>query len=212
MRLWHHFTQHHHWKLRGCGLERQAIRGAENWQVMSGRSPATRGAPQESVPRSTLSTVFISNTDGDTVRFVDDLNCLDWQTAKLQCRSPLINLRSGPTGTSWGSMRKHGPLQAEKHFTEESSWWKGTREHRGHEAECESPACSHRNRACHVLGHMRGTVARKLWEVTISLCSALHPVFGSRSPRGVRWNWKGSSGRLLTCSEACSNVRGAEER
>lgn len=197
------------WKLRGCGLKRQTVREAENWQVMPGRSPATREAPKGSVLRSTLFSIFISNLDDDTVRFVDDLNCLDWQTAKLQCRGSFINLRSGPTDTAWGSARKHDPLQAGKHLAEGSSWRKGAGDYRGQKAKCESPASSHLNRACHILGYTRKAVARKLREVIISLSSALHPTFGSSSPRGTWRNWKGSSGGFLRHLEGCERSWGS---
>lgn len=116
--------------------------------------------------------------------------------AKLQCRCSFINLRSGPTDTSWCSTWKHDPLQSGKHLAEESSWWKGAGDHRGHKAKCESPVCSHLNRACHILGYIRRTVARTLRKVIIYLCSALHPIFGFSSPRGAWRNWKESSGGL----------------
>lgn len=89
------------WKLRGCGLERQTVRRAENWQVMSGRSPATRGACKGSVLRITLFSIFNNSLNSDTVRFVDDkLPGLTGKTAKFQCGGSLINLGSGPVGTS----------------------------------------------------------------------------------------------------------------
>lgn len=111
-------------------------RGTENCLVMPDRSPATRGAPKGSVPKSRLFSIFIRYLDGDTVRFVDDLSCLHWQTAKLPCRSSFIHLRSEPTDTSWCSTRKHDLFQAGKHLAEEPSWLKGVGDYRGHKAKC----------------------------------------------------------------------------
>lgn len=101
---------------------------------MPDRSPATRGAPRGSVPKSTLFSIFIRCPDGDTVRFVDGLNCLHWQTAKLPCRGSFLYLRSGPADTPWCSTRKHDLFQAGKHLTEEPSWLKGVGDYRGHKA------------------------------------------------------------------------------
>lgn len=59
---------------------------------MSGRSPATRGAPKGSVQGSTLFSIFISNLDGNTVRFVNDFKLSGLTNGKASMQMLLYKL------------------------------------------------------------------------------------------------------------------------